>query len=186
MTVKPGVEGYNAFAYEGRTIRAHRYSYELFVGPIPDGLVIDHMCRNRACVNPDHLRVVDRRTNTIENSTSRPALNAMKTHCANGHPYDDTNTVLIAGKRRCRQCTSSKNHQQYLKRKARKPVRPRRPSPWDDNPDHVSGHCTKGHAIDIDNHAYTTDGTGKGFWRCLICLREYKAAHHLRRKAARS
>src|SRR5271166_2588383 len=63
---------------------AHRLSYKQWRGPIPEGLVIDHICRQRVCVNPDHLRVVTKRQNTLENSDSLQAKNAVKTHCKRG------------------------------------------------------------------------------------------------------
>lgn len=57
--------GYGALGIEGKTIYAHRYAYERLVGPIPAGLVIDHLCRNRACVNPEHLEVVTQQVNCL-------------------------------------------------------------------------------------------------------------------------
>lgn len=76
--------------------RAHRVVYELFVEPVPDDLVLDHLCRNRGCVNPDHLEVV-----TIGENVRRgiPA-NSHKTHCPAGHPYDTES----CGARRCTRC----------------------------------------------------------------------------------
>jgi hypothetical protein len=73
--------GYGIVNVDGKARRAHRVAWELAFGPIPDSLVVDHMCRVRCCINVDHLRIVDRRTNAIENSTSNAAVNAAKTHC---------------------------------------------------------------------------------------------------------
>jgi hypothetical protein len=87
---------------------AHRISYELFRGPIPKGLQIDHLCRVRCCVNPDHLEVVTAETNKARGD-SLNAINARKTHCEHGHPFDQRNTwerQLPGGKigRQCRTC----------------------------------------------------------------------------------
>lgn len=77
------------YLYIGRKqyVAAHRASYELFVGPIPDGLTIDHLCRTTLCVNPLHLEPVTMRENVLR-GTSFAAQNAKKTHCLRGHPYD--------------------------------------------------------------------------------------------------
>ena len=104
--------GYGTFGvptvdpHRHRTVLVHRYSYELFVGPIPRSLVIDHMCRVRHCVNPDHLRIVTRRINNLQNTVSHVALNPDKTHCPVGHLYDEENTyVSKRGYRQCRPAT---------------------------------------------------------------------------------
>jgi hypothetical protein len=78
-----------------RLIYSHRIAWELLRGPIPDGLVIDHLCRNGLCQNPAHMRLVTQYVNVTENSESPLALNLAKTHCPQGHPYDDVNTAVI-------------------------------------------------------------------------------------------
>ena len=95
--------GYGSF-YNGKNLRAHRVSYAIFNGQLIDNLVIDHICRNRACVNPEHLRQVDYKTNATENSNSVAALNVIKTQCNRGHVYTDDNTFLNQKGRTCKEC----------------------------------------------------------------------------------
>lgn len=93
--------GYGRFYDHGNHgVRAHRWAYEAWVGPIPKGLVMDHLCRNRDCVNPLHLEPVTAKTNT--NRGRR--YNAEKTHCKNGHEFDEVNTYKYGNSRQCRQC----------------------------------------------------------------------------------
>ncbi len=106
--------GYGAFWIDGTTRRAHRIAYEELVGPIPEGLTIDHVkdrgCTNKNCVNPDHLEAVP----ILENVRRAPNTNRDKTHCKAGHALDEANTYLQAGKyyskprRYCRQCRSDR------------------------------------------------------------------------------
>jgi hypothetical protein len=92
--------GYGQISVQNRREKAHRAAYEAFVGPIPDGLVIDHTCRVRRCVNPAHLEPVTH----AENVRRGIAPNARKTQCPKGHVYDDANTYRAAGRRDCRAC----------------------------------------------------------------------------------
>lgn len=85
---------------------AHRVSYELEAGVIPEGMTIDHLCGNTLCVNPDHMEVVTGRVNTLRNS-SPPSINARKSHCPRGHELVAENLVKDRG-RRCKQCHRDK------------------------------------------------------------------------------
>ena len=104
-----GKNGYGRISIDGRTVRfAHRVSVELFVGPIPTGHEVDHLCRNHKCVNPSHLEPVTRRENLLRGDTFT-ARHAAKTHCPQGHAYDDTNTMRDRRNRRyCRACRAAR------------------------------------------------------------------------------
>lgn len=113
----PQSNGYGHFRVGGRGSvpqGAHRWGYEHFVGPVRRGLTLDHLCRNRLCVNFDHLEPVSLRVNTLR-GTSFSAINARKTHCNKGHPFDNTNTYIHKGRRRCRMCCVAAQRR-YLER----------------------------------------------------------------------
>lgn len=105
--------GYGRFGLGARPRMAHRVAYELTHGPIAAGLTLDHLCRNRACVFPDHLEPVTQGENTLRGD-GPPAINARKTQCPNGHAYDRT-TRLATGKviRGCRACAAEANRTWY-------------------------------------------------------------------------
>ena len=116
--------GYGRFrGRDGRAVLAHRFAYEAVIGQIPDGLHIDHLCRVRACVNPSHLEAV---TQTVNNKRVPPQAspfvarrNAARTHCAQGHPYDESNTGRRAsGHRYCRACARERMARLYQQRRA--------------------------------------------------------------------
>ena len=95
--------GYGRFTVGSSSrVYAHRFAYEDQVGPIPDGLVIDHLCRNRACVNPAHLEAVTNRINTVRGEAGD--WQRSKTHCPSGHAYTTENTRIYRTWRYCRSC----------------------------------------------------------------------------------
>jgi hypothetical protein len=103
--------GYGWFWFEGKMQKAHRVSYRLNVGPIPEGLQLDHLCRNRGCVNPAHLEPVTSRENTLRGDTFA-AAQAARTHCPQGHEYTEENTARWNRKRYCRACHRSRNQKE--------------------------------------------------------------------------
>jgi len=100
--------GYGAFYWRGQMRPAHRFAYEDIKGAIPDKLTIDHLCRNRSCVNPDHLEAVTQRVNVLRGQ-GITAAEARRTHCPLGHPYDLFNTYIRPGGKRIRDCRACKD-----------------------------------------------------------------------------
>lgn len=132
--------GYGQIRVNGTTTYTHRLAYEVFVGPIPEGLHLDHLCRNRACCNPHHLEPVTSGENT------RRGEPANRTHCPEGHPYDEANTRIrerIDQKsktpvrtRECRECALIRQRQKHAERT----------------------HCNEGHPYTPENTITRSDG----------------------------
>lgn len=98
-------EGY-AQAWDGERQRpAHVLTWESVNGPVPAGLELDHLCRNRGCVRPSHAEPVTHRENLMRSPIAPAAINAAKSECLRGHPFDDANTYRDRrGSRHCRTC----------------------------------------------------------------------------------
>lgn len=114
-------DGYGRFRIApGRKVGAHRWAYEQLVAPIPEGLTIDHLCRNPACVNPAHMEPVTSRENTLR-GISPPATHAVKTECIHGHPFLPQNIYIRRNGRPfrfCRKCLYRRIREYETRRKA--------------------------------------------------------------------
>jgi hypothetical protein len=107
-------DGYGQFYVHSIPVAAHRYSYELHYGVIPAGLEIDHLCRNRSCVNPYHLEAVTKRVNILR-GVGRAALNARRKTCTAGHPFDK---IQPDGRRKCSICRNAYWRDRYRRKRA--------------------------------------------------------------------
>lgn len=107
------IGGYGVIPARPCAIYAHRCAYQLLVGPVPDGLELDHLCRNRKCVNPAHLEPVTHRENVLRGLRGR-----MVTHCPHGHEYTPDNLYWHHGRRECRTCVLRRNATARAQRQA--------------------------------------------------------------------
>lgn len=98
-------KGYAQFWDGERNLGGHRWAYEQFIGPVADGLVLDHICENKGCVNPWHLEPVTNQENLQRSKNT----NHGKTHCRNGHPFSGDNLIVTKHQRRCRTCKNAQD-----------------------------------------------------------------------------
>lgn len=156
------LKGYGVFSVGRRGQMAHRWSYEHHVGPIPDGMLMDHTCMRPDCVNPAHLEPVSPSENVRRGYAPSvlAAWHRAKTHCPQGHPYDAANTYVYRGHRHCRACMAAAARRRRVKT-GRK----------------VVTHCPYGHAYDDEN---TYWNKGKRF--CRACAKRRDEARRAKRK----
>lgn len=110
---------YGSTQLDGRPEAAHRAAWRLLRGPIPDGMELDHLCRNTRCVNPMHLEPVTHQENVLRSPIALAAINARKTHCIRDHAFTPENTIRqCGGKRACRTCVNEAQRRNRAKRKA--------------------------------------------------------------------
>lgn len=155
-------KGYGRFYGNGKHVLAHRWSYEHYRGPIPDGLQIDHLCRVRHCVNFAHMEVVTGKVNTRRGmSARRNQPRVRRTHCPQGHPYNEENTSISSttGWQDCRICRRETSFR-YKERK-RTGMRVE-----------TKMHCRKGHPYNEENTRIQTRRNGRPFRVCRACKRE--------------
>lgn len=127
------IGGYGFDGPRSRNAMAHRVTYEHYKGPIPDGLQIDHLCRVRHCVNPDHLEAVTQYVNTMR-GFGVGAVFSRRSHCKNGHEFSEDNTRMRGTARICVHCSRAKGMEGY-EYKERQPIT----------------HCQRGHEFTPDN-----------------------------------
>lgn len=156
--------GYGAFCFARKRYGAHRFVYEQTVGDIPAGYTIDHICRNRACVNPKHLRLLTHRENTLA-GTGPSARAAMATHCPRGHEYTEDNIYWSQGNRKCRICKIEQERTKRARFRAEHPLQPQT-------------HCRQGHEFIPENTRIAKNGQR----RCRTCERRWVQEWQARQK----
>jgi hypothetical protein len=161
--------GYGRFGVSSKIHYAHRVAYGAAFGEIPAGLVLDHLCRVRACVNATHLEPVTNRENILRGETIM-AANVAKTHCPQGHEYNSENTLVNPpnGRRRCASCVRDHGERHNAQRRQ---ARIQNPTP-------KATHCHKGHPYEGDNLRINKAGARV----CQECARETDRRHKAKRK----
>jgi hypothetical protein len=164
-----GSGGYVQVSFKGVTYRWHRLIYTLLVGSVPRELDVDHVkkrgCKYRHCCWPAHLEPVTRWVNNMR-SENPTALNAEKTHCPKGHPYDLENTRWYRGRRHCRAC----NRESWHERRGGKGGLAMS----------ERTHCPQGHEYTLENTYVNPSNNGRV---CRICTREAQRRYQARKAA---
>lgn len=163
-------KGYGRFyPVHGQETAAHLFAYRLLVGPIPFGLQLDHLCRNRWCCNPQHVEPVTSQVNLLR-GIGPTATNAAKVACPRGHPYDLFNTYVDSkGSRHCKQCRLIALRIQYI-----------RGHPNSRGAFQLRTHCPQGHDYTPEN-TYWEKGRKR---HCRICRLANLRMHYARKKTS--
>jgi hypothetical protein len=179
----------------GRRVGVHRVAWQSENGPIPLGMEVDHLCRQRRCVNPSHLALATGAENK-QRAMHASAVNAAKTECINGHPFDEANTIIIRSRRdptrswrQCRACKKASEQMRYAKQPPRKRCRNGHLYPHGcevnaagaricpicgPGPRELPTHCPSGHLYDETNTYYAPGAPTKR--KCRTCNRLRQAA----------
>ena len=157
--------GYGCISWNGHAALAHRVSYMALVGNIPIPLEIDHLCRRRGCVNPTHLEPVTRQVNMLRGE-GVSGLNAVKTHCPQGHEYTSANTIITRNSRgkpgrKCRTCVNKRKMDDYFRK------HPPGSGPGSNCKQRNTTHCPQGHPYDEQNTKWHNNKR-----TCRTCARE--------------
>ena len=163
--------GYGQVYYDGRNRLVHRITYVEFVGLIPQDKVLDHICQNRCCCEPSHLRVVTQREN-VHAGIAPAAQNVRKTRCKRGHPLNGDNLFTRPnGDRVCRKCKRMKDQESEERIRIQRTKLPKQPRP-------LKMHCLRGHPLSGENLYIQPDGSRI----CKICSRAKVQAYRARKK----
>lgn len=175
--------GYGQVQIDGINHRTHKLVYQLLIGPVTEGLHLDHVCHNRdtacpggvacmhrRCVNPHHLEPVT----LAENARRSPLFRGAWTHCAAGHPFDEDNTYIRpgTGRRGCRQCRREASARSKRGETVPRQPKPEKPTVKAPHPQSLKTHCKHGHPFDEENTYVKPDGRRA----CRRCKTDRKAA----------
>lgn len=163
---------YGVFRWNHRSVLAHRVAYESLVCAVPEGLELDHLCRVRCCVNPDHLEPVTHAENVRRGEAVAASIARLRaiTHCPRGHEYTEENTILWRGNRKCRKCVNARDRERYKRRYVPTGIK---------MADRT--HCPQGHPYNEDNTLRY-----KGSRICRECNRLKSAYYNAKRRRERA